>query len=224
MRGAGCIVNDLWDKEIDAKVARTKTRPLASGQIKPKQAIVFLGLLLIISLLLLLQFNQTTQILGLCSLIPVAVYPLMKRIFPLPQLFLGLTFSWGALMGWTAVTDHFDWPMLFIYLAAISWTVGYDTVYAIQDKADDERIGVHSSARLFGKNAKPIIAGCYGLTIFFLALAAHTLPYLASLLVFGLQLLWQVRTVNLAQPQAAMAIFKSNGWAGAVVFAGILLG
>ena len=224
MRGTGCIVNDLWDKDIDAKVTRTKTRPLASGQIRPKQAILFLGLLLVAGFLLLLQLNTTTQILGVCSLMPVALYPLMKRIFPLPQLFLGLTFSWGALMGWTAVTNSFDWPMVWMYLAAISWTVGYDTIYAVQDKADDERIGVHSSARLFGEKVKPIVAGCYGLTVFFLLLAEHSLPYLGAVFVFAAQLLWQVQTVNLAQPQAAMAIFKSNGWAGAVVFAGILLG
>ena len=224
MRGAGCIVNDLWDRDIDIKVARTKTRPLASGQIRPRQAVLFLCTLLVVSLFLLLQLNRNTQILGVCSLIPVAIYPLMKRFISIPQLFLGLTFSWGALMGWTAVTDSFDWTMLWVYLAAICWTVGYDTIYAVQDKADDAHIGIHSSALLFGKNLKPLVAICYGLAVFFLALAKHSLPYLEMLFLFFLQLLWQVRTVNLAQPQAAMAIFKSNGWAGAVVFAGILFG
>ena len=224
MRGAGCIINDLWDRDIDIKVARTKTRPLASGKVTQKQAIVFLIILLTASLFLLLQLNLTTQILGLCSLLPVVIYPLMKRFFPMPQLFLGLTFSWGAMMGWTAVTGSVGWPMLWVYLAAICWAVGYDTIYAIQDKTDDEQIGVHSSARLFGENLRPIVGVCYAMTVFFLLLARHTLPYMGALLLFALQLLWQVRTVRLAQPQGAMAIFKSNGWAGAVVFAGILWG
>lgn len=222
MRGAGCIINDLWDRKIDAQVARTKTRPLASGEISIKHAIIFISILLLFSLLLLLQLNQNTQILGFCSLLPVAIYPLMKRFFPCPQLFLGITFSWGALMGWVAVTNSFDWTMIWLYLAAICWTIGYDTIYALQDKEDDERIGVYSSARLLGDKAKLAIGICYALTVFFLALCDSSPAYFFALAAFSGLLFWQVLTLNLAQPMGVMAKFKLNGWAGAVLFAGIL--
>ena len=222
MRGAGCIINDMWDRKIDAEVERTKNRPIASGEISIKHAIIFISILLLLSLLLLLQLNHNTQILGLCSLLPVAIYPLMKRFFPCPQLFLGLTFSWGALMGWVAVTDNFDWTMIWLYIAAICWTIGYDTIYALQDKADDERIGVNSSARLFGKHARLAIGICYAFTVFFLALCGDSLSYFFALAAFSGLLFWQVLTLNLAQPMGVMAKFKLNGWAGAVLFAGIL--
>lgn len=224
MRGAGCIINDLWDKDIDAKVSRTKNRPLASGEIKSPQAISFLALLLFLSLLLLLTLNTTTQVLGVCSLIPVAIYPLMKRFIPIPQAFLGLTFSWGALMGWTAATGTFGWPMLWLYLAAFCWTIGYDTIYALQDKPDDELIGIRSSARLFGDHVKLGVSVCYALTLIFLMLAKQSSLYFFCLTLFGAQLFWQVRTVDVAHAQNSMAVFRSNGLAGAVVFAGILLG
>ena len=128
MRGAGCIINDLWDKNIDTHVARTKQRPIASGEITPQTGSYFLKHYYYVFLCCCYYSSNTaTQILGLCSLLPISIYPLMKRFFPCPQLFLGFTFSWGALMGWVAVTGHFAWPMIWLYLAAICWTVGYDT-------------------------------------------------------------------------------------------------
>ncbi len=224
MRGAGCIINDIWDRKIDAEVARTKTRPLASGEISVKHAIIFISILLCFSLFLLLQLNTNAQILGLCSLLPVAIYPLMKRFFLCPQLFLGLTFSFGALMGWVAVMNSFDWTMIWLYTAAVFWTIGYDTIYALQDKADDERIGVYSSARLFGDNVRLAVGICYGLAVLFLALVGDSLPYYIALSAFAFLLFLQVQTLGLAQGDGFMAKFKLNGWAGAVLFAGILCG
>jgi 4-hydroxybenzoate polyprenyltransferase len=170
MRGAGCVINDIYDRKLDADVARTSTRPLASGEIKLWQAFLFLALLLLIGLGILMLFNRFTIGLGFASLLLVIIYPLMKRITWWPQLFLGFTFNWGALMGWGAVTGMIGLPTLPLYIAGIFWTLAYDTIYAYQDIDDDERVGIKSTARLFGANALPWVALFYALTILWLVI------------------------------------------------------
>ena len=227
MRPAGCIVNDWLDRKFDAEVIRTRTRPLASGEITMLKAGLLMGVLLLLALLLLLQLNLPTQILGIFSLLPVAVYPLMKRLIPWPQAFLGLTFNWGALMGWTAVTGSFGWPMLFVYAAAFCWTMGYDTLYAVQDREDDRRLNLRSTALSFGDKVKIYVLGFYLLTAIFLGIAGYLAgegrSFNISVGIALLCFIWQAVTVKLAQPADCMAKFKTNGWVGAVIFAGIVL-
>ena len=158
MRGAGCTFNDIVDRDIDDKVARTRLRPIPSGQVTTKQALAFLVLQALLGLVVLLQFNPMTVGLGVASLLLVAIYPFMKRITWWPQLFLGLAFSWGALVGWTSQTGSLDLPPLVLYLGCILWVIGYDTIYALQDVEDDALIGVKSTARLFGTRAREIVA------------------------------------------------------------------
>lgn len=227
MRAAGCIVNDWWDRKIDRKVERTKNRPLAAGTVSQKGALTLLFSLLAISLLILLQLNTVTQILGVFSLLPVALYPLMKRWIKWPQAFLGLTFNWGALMGWTAVTGEFNWPMLWLYVAGFSWTMAYDTIYALQDKKDDERLGVKSTAIAFGKDVKLWVSGFFALCVVSLVIAGLLSGvsglYFAGLAGMSLLFWLQVHTLEPGHPADAMAKFKLNGWAGAVLFAGGIL-
>ncbi|MEM1377977.1 MAG: 4-hydroxybenzoate octaprenyltransferase, partial [Pseudomonadota bacterium] len=171
MRGAGCTYNDIVDTEIDAQVARTASRPLPSGQITKRNAAIFLVLQALTGFLVLIQFNWFAIIVGLCSLVFVAIYPFMKRITYWPQLFLGLAFSWGAFMGWAAIFGSLDWPPLLLYFSCIAWTIGYDTIYAHQDKEDDAIVGVKSTARLFGDKTKPALIALYGLMLALLATA-----------------------------------------------------
>lgn len=227
MRAAGCVVNDIWDRDFDRQVTRTKKRPLASGEISLRQALALLGVLLAIGLFLLLQLNTLTRILGVVSLPPVAVYPLMKRWINWPQAFLGLTFNWGALMGWTAIADGFAWPMLWLYLAGFFWTMAYDTIYALQDRADDIKAGIKSSAVALGGHLKIAVLGFFLLSLICLAIAGVLsyagLAYFVAVMVTGIVFLLQVHTLALENPAAAMAEFKLNGLVGAVMFAGIIL-
>lgn len=211
MRGAGCVVNDLWDRKIDAAVARTRTRPLASGEITPRQALIFLAGLLSASFVILLQFNLFTIILGVLSLALVAAYPLMKRITWWPQLFLGFTFNWGALMGWSATTGGLDAPALLLYAGGIFWTLAYDTIYAHQDKEDDALIGVRSTALLFGGRSKAFVAGFFALALAFFAGAA-ALAGLSPFLILlpALHAAWQVRRWDIDDPANCLLLFKSN--------------
>lgn len=222
MRAAGCIVNDLFDRKIDAQVARTKTRPLASGEITPKQALRVLALLLLLSACLLIPLNQKAQLLALLSLVPVCLYPLMKRWFPVPQLFLGLTFNWGALMGGVAVSGEFRIEFLWLYLASLCWTLGYDTIYALQDKADDARLGIHSSALFFGEAVRPAVQLSYALCVLLLGLLRQDAPYLLCLFLFASLLFAQALRVKLAEPTQAMATFNMNALAGALPFIGLV--
>ncbi len=171
MRGAGCTFNDIIDRDLDAQVARTRMRPLASGQIGVFAALLWLALQCCIGLAVLLQFNGFTVVLGALSLVVVAAYPFMKRVMGLPQLVLGLAFSWGALVGWSAVTGSLGLAAVLLYGAAVAWTVGYDTIYALQDIEDDAVVGIRSSARTFGDHAVLGIAGCYALAVMLAALA-----------------------------------------------------
>ncbi|MDP6109361.1 MAG: 4-hydroxybenzoate octaprenyltransferase [Rhodospirillales bacterium] len=226
MRGAGCTVNDLADRKFDASVARTATRPIASGQISVLKAFVFLALQLFFGLSILLQFNAFTVALGVSSLVLIVLYPFMKRITYWPQLFLGFTFNWGALLGWAAVKGELAAPALVFYAAGIFWTLGYDTIYAHQDKEDDILIGVKSTALKFGAQTKPWLVGFYTITVILLAatglLANLAWPYYSGLTLAAWQLAWQIKSVDIADPKNCLRRFKSNRDFGLILLAGII--
>jgi 4-hydroxybenzoate polyprenyltransferase len=227
MRGAGCTYNDLVDRDIDALVERTRGRPLPSGAVTPRQAAIFLVLQALVGLLVLLQFNAATIAIGLASLAVVAVYPFLKRITNWPQLGLGLAFSWGALMGWPAAFGSLGWPPIILYLGSIAWVIGYDTIYAHQDKEDDALIGVRSTARLFGEWSRPAIAGFFAgfvlLTGLALALAGAGPLAFAGLLAAAIHLGWQVATLDIGDPGNCLYRFKANHRTGMILFAGLVL-
>lgn len=217
MRGAGCTFNDIVDTDIDMKVARTRSRPIPSGQVSKRQAFMFLGLQTLVGAVILFQFNGFAIVLGIASLLLVVIYPFMKRVTWWPQLFLGLAFNWGALLGWAAVTGDLALPPLLLYAGSILWTIGYDTIYALQDVEDDALIGVKSTARLFGAKAKPIIGLFYAgaLALWLSAgLAAGGGLLLALLVIPGALLAWQVRTLQMGNPADALRKFRSNHWVG----------
>jgi 4-hydroxybenzoate polyprenyltransferase len=229
MRAAGCVINDLWDRDIDRLVERTRHRPLASGAITPMQALVFLAALLGIGLVVLLQLNWAAVALGAVSLIPVVLYPLMKRITWWPQFFLGVTFNWGAPLGYLAATGELSAAAIVLYLAGIAWTLGYDTIYALQDIADDELIGVKSTARLFGRDGAQAWVGVfYTITILLLFLCgsfAHLgWPFLPALILPAVHLGWQVHTLDPSDAVGCARRFRSNRDAGLLIAAAILLG
>jgi 4-hydroxybenzoate polyprenyltransferase len=224
MRGAGCAYNDLVDRDIDAQVARTRSRPLPSGQITPKAAAAFLAALLLVGLAVLLSLPPFAILVGLCSMLPVALYPFMKRITWWPQAMLGVCFGWGALMGWAAAFGRLDAAPLALHGAAFLWIVGYDTIYAHQDKEDDLAVGVGSTALLFGARTRPILAAFYAGAAALLALAAWLagaglLAYV-GIAAFAAQCAWQVRRLDVSDAGLCLRLFKSNGWAGGLAFAG----
>jgi 4-hydroxybenzoate polyprenyltransferase len=228
MRGAGCVVNDLWDRKMDAQVERTRSRPLASGQLRPRQALVFLAILCLIGLVILLRLNTAARILGVLSLVPVALYPLAKRITWWPQVVLGLVFGWAAPMGYAAAAGTLAWPVVPLYLAVILWIIGYDTIYAHQDREDDALIGVKSTARLFETNTRSLLVVCYTGTILLLALAMGMQGLglgglLALLLPAGL-LARQVTQLDVNNPPRCLALFKSNREVGLAVAVAVLIG
>ena len=226
MRGAGCTVNDLADRKFDARVARTATRPIASGQISVLKAFVFLALQLLLGLSILLQFNAFTVALGVSSLLLIVLYPFMKRITYWPQLFLGFTFNWGALLGWAAVKGELSAPAFVLYGAGIFWTLGYDTIYAHQDKEDDVLIGVKSTALKFGAGTKPWLVGFYSITVILLAatglLANLAWPFYSGLTLAALHLAWQIKSVDIANSKNCLRRFKSNRDFGLILLAGII--
>lgn len=227
MRGAGCTYNDVLDRKLDAGVERTKNRPLPSGRASVKAAAVFLVVQSLVGLAVLLSFNHFSIIVGCCSLLIVAVYPLMKRVTSWPQAVLGLAFSWGALMGWAAVFANLRWPALAIYFAAFCWTIGYDTIYAQQDARDDAIVGIRSTARLFGEHARPGIAAFYALTVILAAAAlwgvsAGPIAWVGWL-GFGAHLAWQITEIDGASPATALRLFKSNRDSGLILFAGMAI-
>jgi len=226
MRGAGCTYNDIVDRDIDAKVARTRARPIPSGQVTVRQAQISMVVQALIGLLVLLQFNWFTVVTGIASLVTVAIYPFLKRVTNWPQLGLGLAFSWGALMGWPAIFGSLAWPPVLLYLGAILWTIGYDTIYAHQDKEDDALIGVHSTARLFGANTRPMLVVFYGGASVFLAAAFWTagagwVAYV-GLALGAAHLAWQVATLDIDDPARCLTLFRSNRDYGLIVFAGLV--
>lgn len=228
MRGAGCVINDLTDRELDARVARTRNRPLASGQLSVMQALVFLGLQLLVGLLVLSTFNRFAIVLGLASLPLILIYPWMKRITWWPQAFLGITFNWGALLGWAAVSGGLAPPAFLLYLAGFFWTLGYDTIYAHQDKTDDAVIGIRSSARRLGAATPRWLWGFYGLTLALLALAGWAAgmgpAFYLLLIPVGLHFAWQIRTLELDDPRSCLVRFRSNRELGVLVLLAILAG
>jgi 4-hydroxybenzoate polyprenyltransferase len=228
MRGAGCVVNDLWDRKIDRMVERTRGRPLASGILKPIDALVFLALLLAVGLLILSQLDDPARVLGVVSLVPVALYPLAKRITWWPQIMLGLVFGWGAPMGFAAAAGSLRWPALPLYLAAIFWTIGYDTIYAHQDREDDALIGVKSTARLFGRQTAPFLGFCYGAAILLLGVSMAMMKQswfgIFALLLPAALLARQVVRLDVDDPQTCLALFKSNREVGLSVALAILIG
>jgi 4-hydroxybenzoate polyprenyltransferase len=218
MRGAGCTFNDIVDTDIDMKVARTRSRPIPSGQVSRRHAALFLVAQALVGLLILLQFNATTIWLGVASLALIAIYPFMKRVTWWPQFFLGLAFNWGALLGWTAETGSLALPPLVLYAGSILWTIGYDTIYALQDIEDDALIGVKSTARLFGERVRPMV-GLFYLGALLLWLVAGPLGgggrlFVPLLIVPALVLAWQVATLDRTRPGNALVRFRANHWVG----------
>jgi 4-hydroxybenzoate polyprenyltransferase len=221
MRGAGCTFNDIVDRKIDAKVARTRARPIPSGAVGVKQAAAFLAVQCLIGLAVLLQLNGFAVALGVASLLLVAAYPFMKRITWWPQAWLGLTFNWGALLGFAAQTGRLDVGAAMLYAGLFFWTLGYDTIYAHQDKEDDALIGVKSTARLLGAASGQWILGFYAVC-FTLVLAAgfteHTgWPFAPLMLLAGAHLLWQVRKLDIDDTGTCLTIFRSNRETGALI-------
>lgn len=228
MRGAGSTYNDIVDTGIDEAVERTRSRPLPSGQVRRREAWAFLVAQALAGLAVLVQFNRFTILLGLLSLGVVAAYPFMKRITDWPQLVLGFAFSWGALMGWAALFGRLDGPALALYAGSVLWVIGYDTIYAHQDRQDDALAGVRSTALLFGENTKPWLVGLYGgaLLLFALAFAAARvpLPALAGLAAAGIHMGRQIAVLRIDDPKQCLALFKSNNRVGWLVFAGLVAG
>jgi 4-hydroxybenzoate polyprenyltransferase len=227
MRGAGCTVNDIVDRDFDAKVARTANRPLPSGALSLKQAYLFLALQLAIGLVILLQFLPFAIFLGAASLILVATYPFMKRITWWPQAFLGLTFNWGALLGWAVIWGSLAAAPIWLYVGGIFWTLFYDTLYAHQDKEDDVLIGVKSTALKLGENTKPwllcfavIATICFGLSL--ASAGSATIAYLALAAVFG-HMMWQLYDVDIDDAKDCLKKFRSNRFIGWILLFGILL-
>jgi 4-hydroxybenzoate polyprenyltransferase len=226
MRGAGCTWNDITDRDLDAQVERTRSRPIPAGQVSVPQAAAFLALQALVGLVVLLQFNRFAVATGAASLIIVAVYPFMKRITYWPQIVLGLAFSWGALMGFAVTFGRIDATALVLYAGSIAWVIGYDTIYAHQDREDDALIGIKSTALLFGAKTRPALMVFYGLAaaLIGVALALAGAGWMAwlGLAAFAVHLISQIERVEIGDPQLCLRIFKSNRDAGLLLFAGLL--
>ena len=222
MRSAGCIFNDIIDRDLDKKVQRTKERAIASGKISVPKASICAIVLCLVSLLILLQFNWLTIALGMSSMTLAFAYPFMKRITYWPQLFLGLTFNWGIIMGWTSITNSISIEPLMLYLAAIFWTLGYDTIYGLQDIRDDEIIGVKSTSIKFKNNAKVFVGTCYSLCvlcILILGLLMEIDKYLLALSAFFiLSLIYQMKIFKTDNPKSCLLSFRMNNLTGLFIF------
>ena len=228
MRSAGCIVNDLADRDIDRAVGRTKTRPLASGEVSVKEAYGIIAILLALSFLVALAMGWKMVLLGLCWLPLVAAYPWMKRITFWPQAFLGLTFNAGAIFGWMAMRGTIELPAILLFIGAFFWTLGYDTIYAHQDKEDDAAIGIGSTALRLGEKTKPFVALFYALFLVSLAVAGWLLAlgagYYGFLALGAMLLFWQVLQVNLSKAESCLRMFTLNAWVGFVIFLAAITG
>ena len=227
MRGAGCTWNDLVDRDLDGRVERTRSRPIPSRQVTVAQATLFMVAQALVGLAVLLQFNRYTVMTGLASLLVVVVYPFMKRITYWPQIVLGLAFSWGALMGWPAAFGRLDWPALVLYAGSISWVIGYDTIYAHQDREDDLLIGIKSTALLFAQNTRPMLAIFYAGAVALIGtagvMAGGGWVFLIGLAAFAAHLAWQVARLDIDDPAHCLMLFKSNRDAGLILFAAMLV-
>ena len=222
MRTAGSIFNDIIDKNFDKKVQRTKERPIASGKVSVLEAFIYIFFLCLIALIILLQFNWLTIVLGISSMILAFTYPFMKRITYWPQLFLGLTFNWGIIMGWTAMTNNISIEPIILYFSAIFWTLGYDTIYGLQDIRDDEIIGVKSTSVKFKKNVKFFVGTCYSLFVFLILIMFLMMKidkYLLLLsMFFILPLIYQLKIFKINNPKSCLAAFKINNLTGIFLF------
>ena len=226
MRGAGCTFNDIVDRDIDMQVARTRSRPIPSGQVTSRDALAFLVAQALLGSVVLFQFNRFTVWAGVASLVLVAIYPFMKRVTWWPQAFLGLAFSYGALVGWSSQTGGLAWASVLLYAGTILWVIGYDTIYALQDVEDDALVGVKSTARLFGEHVKPAVATLYaGAVVFWnvaALLAGGGIVFAALSLVAAVLLAWQVWTVDAAAPDNPLIRFKSNHYVGIAIALALL--
>ncbi len=234
MRGAGCTWNDFTDRDIDILVARTKSRPLPSGQVTPRGALIWMGLQALLALGILLTFNWFTVFLGIASLVPVAIYPFAKRFTWWPQVFLGIAFNWGALLGWAAHAGGLGPAPLALYAAGIAWTLFYDTIYAHQDREDDALVGVKSTALLFGNGTGKWLFGFLVASVLLLAIAVISalaeqnnplslLVALAGCWAFGWHLAWQMRRLDIENSAKCLALFRSNRDAGFILVAAFFL-
>ena len=222
MRSAGCIFNDIVDRDLDKKVERTKKRPIASGSISVSRSLIYVIILCLIAFLILLQFNLLTIILGLGSMTLAFSYPFMKRITYWPQLFLGLTFNWGIIMSWTSMTNSISIEPIILYIAAIFWTLGYDTIYGIQDIRDDEIIGVKSTSIKFKNEPKTFVGSCYSLSISMILILYFIMEidkyYLVLSALFIISLVYQLKVFKINKPQTCLAAFKMNNLTGLLIF------
>jgi 4-hydroxybenzoate polyprenyltransferase len=227
MRGAGCTWNDLVDRDLDGRVERTRSRPIPSGQVTVTQATMFMVAQALVGFLVLIQFNRFTVITGIASLLVVVVYPFMKRITYWPQIFLGLAFSWGALMGWPAAFGRLDWPAIVLYAGSIAWVIGYDTIYAHQDRDDDLLIGIKSTALLFGERTPAMLAIFYAGAIVLIAaagfMAGGGIIFTIGIVAFATHLAWQVSRLDIGDSAHCLTLFKSNRDAGLILFATMLV-
>ena len=222
MRSAGCIFNDIVDRNLDKKVNRTKNRPIPSKKISVLKSFIYIIILCLIALTILLQFNFLTIILGIASMTLAFAYPFMKRITYWPQLFLGLTFNWGIIMGWTSITNNISTEPIILYLAAIFWTLGYDTIYGLQDMVDDEIIGVKSTSIKFKNNVKVFVGTCYSLCVFLILILGFLMEvnnyiFLLSLLFIS-SLIYQVKFFKINKPSSCLYCFKINNLTGLLIF------
>ena len=226
MRGAGCTLNDLADRHFDAKVARTAERPIASGEISVAAGVAFMGLQMALALWILMQFNVFAIKLGVASMALIVIYPFMKRVTYWPQLWLGLTFNWGALLGWAVIQGRLGSVSGILYVAGVLWTLGYDTIYAHQDKVDDLFVGVKSSALALGQDTKPWLVLFYAGAIALIGLSGYVTalgwPFYLGLCLGGLHLAWQILRVNIDHPMDCLSKFKSNRDFGLIILAGII--
>ncbi len=222
MRSAGCIFNDIVDRNLDQKVKRTKNRPLASGKISVLNAIIYTIILCLIALSILLQFNSLTILLGMGSMVFAFTYPFMKRITYWPQLFLGLTFNWGIIMGWTSMMNDLSIEPIILYLAAIFWTLGYDTIYGLQDIHDDEIIGIKSTSIKFKNNVKIFVGTCYSLCVLLILILSLLMNVDKFILIlssfFILSLVYQIKLFKVDSPKTCLSSFKMNNLTGLLVF------
>ena len=227
MRGAGCTWNDITDRDLDAKVERTRSRPIPAGQVSVKAALIFLVAQALLGLVVLLQFNRFAIATGIASLLIVAIYPFMKRITWWPQIVLGLAFSWGALMGFAGTFGRLDLTAFVLYAGSICWVIAYDTIYAHQDAEDDALIGIKSTARLFAERTHEALVIFYGMAVVLIgaafALAGSGVAAWIGLALFAVQLGWQVRRLNISDPALCLRVFRSNREAGLILFAGLVI-
>jgi 4-hydroxybenzoate polyprenyltransferase len=228
MRGAGCVVNDLWDRDIDRQVERTAGRPLASGMVTPRQALAFLLALLAVSFVILVQLPWSAILLGVLSLVPIALYPLAKRVTDWPQAVLGLVFSWAAPTGYAAATGGLDAAAFALWAAGFFWILGYDTIYAHQDREDDALVGIRSTALRFGDRTRPFLVACYGATLALLALAGWLAGlswwFAPALLLPAALLARQVVSLDIRDPALCLRLFKANRDVGLAVALAFLIG